>query len=194
MTRLILGSQSIRRKEIMSQYSIPFTQATPPFVEEAVPFTGDPKEYVTTLSRGKAESLSHAYPNAILLTADTVVYCKGNVFNKPRDLDEAITFLSTFSGHWQSIFTGVTIRSGKEEYFDVEETRILFNELSQEQIRAFLSSIHWHDKAGGYTIQGIGNLLVRKIEGCYNNVTGLPVNTVRKLLLNVGIDLWHYVK
>lgn len=194
MHRLILGSQSPRRRDIMSQFSLPFELATPPFVEEAVPFNGDPVEYVTTLSRGKANSLHRTYPQAILLTADTVVYYNDNVYNKPRDLEEAIAFLSAFSGHWQSIFTGVTVRKGDEEYYDAEETRVQFNAMTPDQIRAILNVNRWQDKAGGYSILGSGNLLVRKIEGCYNNVTGLPVNTVRKLLLKVGIDLWHYLK
>ncbi len=194
MTRIILGSQSPRRKEIMSQFSLPFEQATPPFVEEAIAFNGDPIEYVTTLSRGKAESLHRTYPNAIILTADTVVYLESKVYNKPADYDEAVRFITEFSGKWQSVFTSVTVRHGHTTHSAVEETRILMNAVSLEQIHYFLDKITWKDKAGGFTIQGPGNLLVRKIEGCYNNVTGLPVNTVRDLLLRVGIDLWHYIK
>ena len=194
MKRIILGSQSPRRKEIMSHFSLPFEQASPPFIEEAIPFTGDPIEYVTTLSRGKAESLHHTYPTAILLTADTVVYLEGKVYNKPQDFAEAVRFLSEFSEKWQHIYTGVTVRQGNNVYSAIEETRVLFNRLSLEQIHCFLNAVSWKDKAGGFTIQGPGNLLISKIEGCYNNVTGLPVNTVRKLLLNVGIDLWHFIK
>lgn len=194
MTRLILGSQSPRRKAILEQFSLPFEQATPPFIEESVHFKGNPIEYATTLSKGKSDSLHRQYPKAIILTADTVVYYKGKIYNKPQTFEEAVSFLTEFSGNWQSVFTGVTIRQGDFEYSSCEETRVLFNSLTAEQIHRFLSSISWQDKGGGYTIQGIGSLVVRKIEGCYYNVTGLPLNIVRELLLKVGIDLWHYVK
>ena len=194
MTRIILGSQSPRRKEIMSHFSLPFEQVSPPFIEETIPFKGNPIEYVTTLCRGKAESLHRTYPTAIVLTADTVVYLEGKVYNKPGDYEEAVRFITEFAGKWQSVYTGVTVMQGHTMHTAVEETRILMNNVSPEQIHFLLDKISWKDKAGGFTIQGAGNLLVRKIEGCYNNVTGLPVNTVRELLLRVGIDLWHYIK
>jgi septum formation protein len=191
MKRLILGSQSPRRKEILEYFGIPFEIASPPFVEEAVPFRGDPAAYVLEISKGKAESLSHLYPHAVILTADTSVFCRGKIFNKPDSEEEAIAFLSEFSGQWQSIFTGVTVRRGDEEHQNFEETRLRFNELTAEQIRQFVAKKLWVGKAGGYTIQAAGSLLVKEIEGCYYNVTGLPVNTTRDLLKKVGIDLWH---
>jgi septum formation protein len=194
MPRLILGSQSPRRREILSFFSIPFEQATPPFIEEAVPFHGDPVEYATSLAKGKAESLHRQYPKAIILTADTVVYCNQKIYNKPCDFEEAVSFLSDYSGKWQSVFTGVSVRCDDAEYSGCEETKVLFNTLTTDQIHRFLNTISWQDKGGGYTIQGVGSLVVRKIDGCYYNVTGLPVNTVRELLLKAGIDLWHYIK
>lgn len=191
MKRLILGSQSPRRKEILSYFGIPFEQVTPPFVEEAVPFRGDPAAYVLEISKGKAQSLSSIYPKAVILTADTAVFCNGKIYNKPESEEEACAFLSEFSGRWQSVFTGVTVRLGKEEHQGCEETRLLFNPLTQEQIRHFVAKKLWIGKAGGYTIQAAGSLLVKQIEGCYYNVTGLPVNMSYTLLSRVGIDLWR---
>ncbi len=194
MTRLILGSQSPRRKEILNLFALPFEQAIPPFLEENVPYEGDPITYALTLARGKALSLFHSFPKEIILTADTVVYCKGALYNKPQNLQEAISFLSNYSDSWQSVFTAVTVRQGSAEYYACEETKVLFNPLTTNQIERFLQAITWQDKGGGYTIQGLGSLLVRKIEGCYYNVTGLPINTVRELLLHTGLDLWNYIK
>ncbi len=194
MNRIILGSQSPRRQEIMRLFSLPFEQTSPPFVEEAVPYHGDPVAYATTLAQGKARSLLPAFPNDIILTADTVVHCKGKIYNKPQDFEEAASFLKDYSGNWQSVFTAVTVRWGELEYSACDETRVLFNPLTLEQITQFLKSISWQDKGGGYTIQGLGSLIIRKIDGCYYNVTGFPINIVRGLLLNVGIDLWDYVK
>lgn len=194
MHRLILGSQSPRRKEIMSLFSLPFEQATPPFIEEAVPFFGDPIEYALKLAKGKGESLHRLYPKAVILTADTVVYCEGKIYNKPQNFEEAVSFLSDYSGRWQSVFTGVSVTCDGQEYSKCEETKVLFNPLTTEQIHAFLNKISWQDKGGGYTIQGIGSMIINKIDGCFYNVTGLPVNAVRELLLKVGIDLWHHIK
>lgn len=191
MQRLILGSQSPRRKEILGFFGIPFEVVSPAFVEEAVPFLGDPAAYVVEISKGKADSLASLYPKAVILTADSTVVCNGKVFNKPADEEEAYAFLNEFSGRWQSVFTGVTVRHGKEEHHGWEETRVLVNTLTPQQIRHFIESKLWVGKAGGYTIQAGGSLLVNQIAGCYYNVTGLPVNTVCDLLRRVGIDLWR---
>jgi septum formation protein len=194
MIRLVLGSQSPRRREILSHYSIPFDQATSNFVEESVPFHGDPKQYVITLSKGKADSLVHRFPHAAILTADSVVYRENKIYNKPIDKKDAIQMLSELSGNWHSVYTGVTLRHGKEEFHQVEETRVEFNPLTQAQLETYIETQQWSDKAGGYGIQMSGGLIVRQIQGCFYNVMGLPINTVRDLLLNINIDLWKYLK
>lgn len=194
MKPLILGSLSPRRRELMGQFKIPLTLAAPTFIEEDVPFDGDPAGYVKTLAKGKAESLHQTHPDAIILTADTAVYFDGKIYNKPADFAEAVHFLSTFSGNWISVFTGVAVWVNNECFYDVQESRLLFNDLSKEQIEHFLHAIHWQDKAGGFTIQGFGSLIINRIDGCSNNITGLPINLVQKLLLKAGIDLWDYLK
>ena len=87
--KLILGSQSPRRKEILEYFSLPFQQVKPPFDEEAVPYTGDPIAYVRELSQGKAFSLAERFPKQPILTADTIVWKEGQVYNKPKDSAEA---------------------------------------------------------------------------------------------------------
>ena len=191
---LILGSSSPRRKDILSAFQLPFTIAKPPFDEESVVFAGDPLAYVKTLADGKADSLHAQFPDAAILTADTVVYHDGIIYNKPRDFEEARQFLSTFVGHPQSVFTGVTLRFRDQNHHLAEETRVYFNPLTQEEIHTYLNHMEWHDKAGGYAMQAAGGLLVKKIEGCCYNVIGLPINSVRELLLKVGIDLWHCLR
>ncbi|MBS0629263.1 MAG: septum formation protein Maf [Verrucomicrobia bacterium] len=191
--KLILGSQSPRRKEILESFSIPFTQATSSFDEEAVPFKGDPQEYVTTLSQGKAKALLTKFPDAMILTADTVVFREGKVYNKPKDEAEARQNFKELSGQWHSVFTGVTLLSKDKVVTEVEEARVLFNDLSDEQIEQYLTKIHWADKAGGYAIQMSGGLIVKKIDGCYYNVKGLPINTVDKVLKEFGYGLWMHL-
>lgn len=194
MERVILGSKSPRRKEIMEYFNLPFEQMSPPFIEEAIPFKGDPFSYVQTLSEGKAQSLQRLYPHAIIVTADTIVYKKGRVYNKPQNLEEAVQFLTELSGQWHSVFTGVTLVKKTVSHYRVEETRVLFNPLTLEHIRSYLSKISWSDKAGGYAIQLGAGLVVNRIEGCYYNVMGLPVNCIRELFFVIGIDLWSYLK
>lgn len=199
MTRFILGSGSPRRKEILSYFSLPFEQQSPLFDEESVLFSGDPKDYVTKLTNGKLSNLKDKFPQSLILTADTVVYCDGKIYNKPKDEEEAFQYLSELSGKWHSVYTGLSLFDGRDinnqkVFHEIEETRVLFNPLTPNEIRHYHSKIHWADKAGGYAIQMGAGLVVNKIDGCYYNVMGLPINTLRKLLKKVNLELWDYVK
>ncbi len=194
MKPIILGSQSPRRRDILDYFSLPFIQVGSNFDEESVPFEGDPGRHAMLLSQKKAEVIAAKYPEDVILTADSVVYCEGKLYNKPADEREARDFLRHLCGRWQSVFTGVTERRGREGFSDVAETRLLFHDLTPEQIKQFHLHCYFLDKAGGYTIEKNGNLIVSRLEGCYYNVLGLPINTVQKLLLKVGIDLWDFFK
>lgn len=194
MTDIILGSTSPRRKEILKYFHLPFQQISPQFDEDSIPFNNlQPSEYVCQLSKGKADSLASAYPKAAILTADTIVYCQNKLYGKPRDKQEAFQMLSELSGNWHSVFTGVTLRKGNQEFHQAEETRVLLNPLTPSQIRTYHEALHCYDKAGGYAIQKEGGLIICKIEGCFNNVMGLPINTVQNLFLRIGLDFWQYL-
>ncbi len=193
MHRIILGSESPRRKEILNYFSIPFEQASPAFNERSIEFKGDPEDYALALSDGKAASLHTRYKDAVIITADTIVYRQGKVYNKPRDLTEALRFLEQLSGEWHSVFTAVTVQQAEQQFHGVEETRVLMHRLSPKQMHAYSSSINLCDKAGAYAIQTAGGLIVQKIEGCYYNVMGLPIHTLQSLLVKVGLDLWEHL-
>jgi septum formation protein len=192
--KFILGSQSPRRKEILDYFSLPFDQISSDFDEDAVPYGGDPAAYAKILAKGKAEALKKLYPDAIILCADTVVALDGKSYGKPKDRSEAAQALSELQGKWHSVFTGVVVASPQGLFEGVEETRVLFNAMNESQIDRYLEALHWADKAGGYAIQLAGSLGVRRIDGCYYNVMGLPIHTVSDLLLKVGIDLWDHLK
>lgn len=194
MVRIILGSQSPRRKEILSFFNLPFEQATPEFDEESIIYRRDPIHYVRLLAEGKARALQPLYPHDIILTADTIVYRSGKVYNKPKDEKQAFEMLSELVGKWHSVFTGVAILKEEILYSGWEETRVLFNAMTEDEIRHYHRKIHWADKSGGYAIQMAGGLIVKKIDGCYYNVMGLPINTVHSLLKKSGIELWDYVQ
>lgn len=194
MQQLILGSQSPRRKEILSYFNLPLRQVSPDFNEEAHPFNGDPRQYVKELASGKSQSLIRKFPDTLILTADTTVYCEGKIYNKPRDEEEAFQMLSALAGKWHSVFSGVSVRLGEKNFSACEETLVLFNPLTPAQILHYHSKIRWEDKAGAYAIQTAGGLIVNRIDGCYYNVLGLPINTVRHLLKQFNIELWDYLK
>ena len=192
--RIILGSQSPRRKEILSQFNIPFTQASSNFDEESIPFSGDPGNFACKLAECKEKTLRPAYPKSAILTADTIVYCDNKLYGKPATEKEACRMFAELQGRWHSVFTGVALSYEDQLFSQYEESRVLFNHLSPNQIKAYHRTSNWSDKAGGYGIQAGGGLLIKKIDGCFYNVMGLPVNTVRDLFNKIGIDLWDYLK
>lgn len=193
MTQIILGSQSPRRREIFSHFKIPFKQISPPFCEESIPYAGNPGKYVCELSHGKAESIANSHPDSIILTADTIVWKDGIIYGKPKTHEDAHDTLLKLSGSWHTVFTGVSVILGTKAVHAFEETKVLFNPLTSLQIRQYHAAMEYADKAGSYAIQMPGGLIVNKIEGCYYNVMGFPINTVRKLLLEVGVDLWQHL-
>lgn len=194
MKQIVLASQSPRRKEILGFFSLPFEQMTPDFDEELVIFEGNPDQYVCELAKRKAESLMKQIPNAIIIAADTTVYCDGKLYNKPKTEAEAFQSLSELVGKWHSVYSGIAICDEGDCYVKAEETKVLFNFLTPDEIRRYHRRIHWADKAGGYSIQMGGGLIVKKIEGCFYNVMGLPINSLHELLKKIGIELWDYVK
>lgn len=190
---IILGSSSPRRKQILSFFSLPFTQISPSFDEESIPFQNNPKEYTLEIARGKATSLKDRFPDDLILTADTTVYKNSKIFLKPKDEAHAIEMLQELGGSWHSVFTAVTLRQGDKEVFGVEETKVLFNPFTEKEIRSFLNCHPYLDKSGSYCLDSSGSLLSRSIQGCFYNVMGLPVNLLHELLLAFRIDLWNHL-
>jgi septum formation protein len=191
--RLILGSQSPQRREILSFYTIPFEQISSHFAEELVPFMGDPIEYAKTLARGKADSLAFRYPKTVILAADTVVFKNGKIFNKPENEEENFAMLKELNGSWHTVITAVVVQKEKEQHIGHEETRILFHTLGDEELKRYHLAFKGTDKAGGYSIQKGGSVIVKRMEGCFYNAMGLPVSLLQALLKDVGINLWDYL-
>jgi septum formation protein len=192
--KLILGSTSPRRLEILSFFSFQIEQIAPGFDESQVLFQGDPAQFAQEVAKRKAICLNEKYPHLPVLTADTVVFQGGRLFLKPESLEEAQTMLSELSGKEHAVYTGVSIAKGKEIFSDYAATAVTFNELTQDQIQTYHRHFGPLDKAGAYAIQKGGSLIVKRIEGCYYNIMGLPLQPVYRLLLKVGINLWDHLK
>lgn len=193
MNPIILASQSPRRREIFRYFSLPFEQVSHTFDENSYPKTLAPEEYAQGLSREKAKDVFSRYPHSIVVAADTIVVINGQILSKPKDRKDAACMMHMLAGKWHQVITGVTVRSKNILETAYDETKVLLNPLSEEHIQAYLDRGEWHDKVGGYAIQGAGSLLVARIDGCYYNVMGLPVGLLSSLLEKVGVSMWEYL-
>lgn len=191
---IILGSHSPRRKEILGFFSLPFRQVASGFDEESIPYKGDAAHLACELAVKKAETLAKQFPNDIILTADTVVAIDGIALGKPTSPLESRQMLERLCGRWHSVITAVAVAKQGKVYDDIEETKVLCNNATPDELHRYMHAHALFDKAGGYAIQKSGSVLVQKIDGCYYNVCGLPINATRRLLLKAGIDLWDYLK
>ena len=172
---MILASQSPRRRELLSLITEDF-RIIPAKGEEILPDGISPEQAVILLSRQKAEEIYREYKNETIIAADTVVAIDGQILGKPTSADNAAEMLRMLSGRVHSVYTGVCVIDERGELHSfADETTVEFNELSDELIAAYLASGEPMDKAGAYGIQGSGALLVKRINGCYYNVMGLPV-------------------
>ena len=179
--KLILASGSPRRGELLRQAGLDF-EIIVPQIDEA-PLPGEkPAEFVCRTAREKAESISA--DGAVILAADTAVVDGDRILGKPTDAKNAAAMLRSLSGHSHEVMTGVCIRfSDRTECFHIE-TRVTFRNLSEEEIVAYVSTKEPMDKAGAYAIQGGAAKMVRRVDGSYSNVVGLPLCEVIEILEN----------
>lgn len=190
---IILASQSPRRREIFRYFTLPFEQVSHTFDEESYPKTMSPHEYVKNLSIEKAHNVHERYPENIVVAADTIVVIDEEILSKPRNRTEAAHMMHALSGKWHTVITGICIKSFEKVLSQSLETKVLLQSLTEQEIQAYLDRGEWHDKVGGYAIQGVGSLFVERIDGCYYNVMGLPVGLLSSMLQQVGINMWNYL-
>ena len=183
--RIILGSASPRRKELLAGLDIPFTvEAFPGGSEEfdpSLPFEEIPRAIAIAKSEGFHRDLSH---DEILITADTVVVCDSRILGKPRSEQEAVQMLETLSGKVHQVITGVCIRTLEKCHSFSAISEVSFDELSSEEIEYYVGKYSPMDKAGSYGIQEwIGYIGINSIKGSYFNIVGLPVQRLYKELV-----------
>ena len=187
--RIILASQSPRRRELLERMGIENFLVRPAQGEEIFDPTLTPAQLVESLSRQKAEEISAgAGPEDLIIAADTVVSIDGRVLGKPRDPEDAAAMLAALSGREHTVYTGVTVRRGGETVTEHEATAVRFRPLTEEEIADYVATGEPMDKAGAYGIQDYGALLVEGISGDYFNVVGLPVCRLGRILTRFGVD------
>ncbi len=181
--KIILASQSPRRKELLSKHQIPFSVLVTD-ADETVNTVMTPNDLVAELSYRKAKSAaeSSSEDSVLIIAADTVVALGNEIFGKPEDEEDARGMLRKLSGKAHSVFTGVTLAyvtgEGVTYKKTVCETKVYFYPISEEELNEYLKTGEPYDKAGSYAIQGIASKFVEKIEGDFDNVVGLPVYAI----------------
>jgi len=178
--KLILASTSPRRAELLKSAGLAF-EVVRPDADEKLRTGETPVEYAVRTAREKAESLS-VPPNTVLLGADTVVAIEGQILGKPADDNDARAMLRLLSGKMHEVITGVCLRSSEKSVCFHVATAVLFRALSEEEISAYVATGDPLDKAGAYAIQNGAAGMVRRIDGSYSNVVGLPLCEVIEAL------------
>ncbi|NUM51563.1 MAG: septum formation protein Maf [Flavobacteriales bacterium] len=180
---LILASQSTRRRVLLKEMGLTFITKVKD-TNESFPQELNGREIAEFLSKKKSEAfLSELQKNEIIITADTIVWHLSKVLNKPKNKVEAIEMLQRLSGSMHTVYTGVTLRSIEKNYTFSSCTNVWFKNLSIQEILYYTNQFNPTDKAGAYGIQEwIGFIGVKKIEGCFFNVMGLPTSELYSAL------------
>ena len=178
---MVLASASPRRVTLLRQVGLTFTVADPG-PDRAWPGEAEPRHGVRALALDKARRIGAAKPDAIVIGADTVVVARGQRLGKPAHRTEAVDMLRRLQGRTHEVWTGIAVVRGGEQRTAAEVTRVLFARLTDDEIRRYVQSGEPLDKAGAYAIQGLAAPFIRRIEGDYFNVVGLPLARLRMVL------------
>jgi septum formation protein len=191
--RLILASNSPRRRDLLAQAGLTFT-VIPSEVDEHTVTMSDPEVFVRTLAESKAIGIAEKHPSSWVIGADTIVVIENQILGKPGSADAARVMLRHLSGKIHQVFTGYCICCKQENrlFTDTVKTDVRFKNLSNAEIERYIQTGEPFDKAGSYGIQGKGSVLVQSIKGSYTNVVGLPLSEVVDMLIEEGVITDEY--
>lgn len=192
---LILASTSPRRKELLQQIGVNFTQLKID-INEDVLTAEKPEQYVSRLAKEKAAAgfkqlTPQQQSTAVVLAADTTVVCDGDILAKPESLAHSKVILKQLSGREHRVMTAIALQSADRSQQQVVTTLVAFRQLSDAEIEAYWSTGEPQDKAGSYGIQGLAAIFVKSIHGSYSNVVGLPLCETAEQLKQFDIPLWQ---
>ena len=183
----VLASASPRRIELLKNIKI-FPKITyPSEINEDIISKESPKKYCIRIAKNKALKALEKYPGEFILSADTIVFCSNKIFLKPKNKEEAKKFLAFFSGRKHNVLTCVCL--AKKNLIKVKNvfTKVTFKRLNAQEIEEYLLTNEWKDKAGAYAIQGYAEKFIKRINGSYSNVVGLPLFETYNLLNSQGL-------
>lgn len=187
--RLILGSGSPRRRDLLAQIGVTADDICPPEIDETPRTQEDPRAYCIRLAAEKALAVASG-EHDIVLSADTTVALGRRILGKPADMNEAGAFLRMLSGRRHRVITAVAVRLGSRLWQRDVVTQVKMKSLSDQEIAAYLASGDWRGKAGGYGIQGPAGAFVPWINGSFPAVVGLPLVETAGLLQAAGYPIW----
>lgn len=185
--KVILASNSPRRKELLAGLGVDYEVRTLPDVDESYPETLQGADIPLYIAKEKADAyVAMMQPGELMITADTIVWLDGKVLGKPRDREDALQMLRTMSGRTHEVFTGVCITTTDWQRSFTAQTEVRFATLSEEEIAYYVDNFQPMDKTGAYGVQEwIGFIGVENISGSYYNIMGLPVQKLYRELLKV---------
>ena len=191
--RIILASKSPRRRYLLEKAGLEFSVFPSEFDESSVR-PSSPETYVKLLAKSKAKDISEKYPESWVIGADTIVLIDNRILGKPASREDARRMLVRLSARKHHVMTGYCIccKSRGVLYTDMVATEVYFKDLSRAEVEWYIHTPEPFDKAGAYAIQGLGTFLVKRINGSYSNVVGLPVCEVIEFLIKenvVGLDV-----
>jgi septum formation protein len=192
MKKLILASASPRRKELLEKLGLRFEVDASNCEEEIDPAL-EPDELVRRISVAKAKSVAPRHRDAVIIAADTIGVVGKKLLGKPHTADEAGKMLAQISGKSHLVITGFTILDTATNNImtGTVSTKVYIKKLTRQEIAAYVQTGEPLDKAGAYGIQGLGAVIVEKIEGDYYNVVGLPLYALTEALKEFGISVWE---
>ena len=195
--KVILASNSPRRKELLAGLGVDYEVRTLPDVDESYPETLQGADIPLYIAKEKADAyVAMMQPGELMITADTIVWLDGKVLGKPRDREDALQMLRTMSGRTHEVFTGVCITTTDWQRSFTAQTEVRFATLSEEEIAYYVDNFQPMDKAGAYGVQEwIGFIGVENISGSYYNIMGLPVQKLYRECTMRGMTLFisvHY--
>ena len=188
MKKIVLASASPRRKELLEKIGLEFSVEPSDYEEDISPGM-EPHKLARTLSLEKARLVAEKYNNALVIAADTFIIVDDQILGKPLTVTEARRMLETINGRQHSVITGFTIVDTSEGRAITRslETKVYIRKLTSKEIDSYVESREPLDKAGAYAIQGLGSVIVEKIEGDYFNVIGLPLSALTESLKEFGV-------
>lgn len=185
--QVILASASPRRLALLQQIGIEATVCPADF-DEVSGSAVQAEDVVLANAVGKCQAVVKIKGDSLpVIAADTVVVAEGVILGKPQDAEDAVVMLKQLSGKTHKVLTGIAVSYAGEMLADVCETKVVFRDLTDEEIKNYVATGEPLDKAGAYGIQGKGAVLVEKIDGCYNNVVGLPLTRMQLILAKLGV-------
>ncbi|MDZ7904548.1 MAG: Maf family protein [Cypionkella sp.] len=188
--RLILGSGSPRRRELLAQIGIMPDAILPPDIDET-PKKGElPRPYCARLAREKAAAVM-ADADDIVICADTTVALGRRILGKPNSAGEAAEFLTALGGRRHQVITAVAVRRGARLWTRESVSAVKMKRLSDVELNAYLASGEWQGKAGGYAIQGAASAFIPWISGSFTGIVGLPLAETSALLAAAGYPIWR---